>query len=170
MLTAIAHLAAGVPAPARAPALAPGGAPGPTPASVSTRAFVRWVPEPTAATVPLVRARVRALLQGWRVAADIADALLLAVSELVGNVVQHAAETGRMRVGVSCGAGWLRLEVADGAVAPPRLPDPDVEVDQDAEGGRGLLLVQLLVAEAGGELAVLVHELGKSVRVRIPLA
>ncbi|MFD9033217.1 ATP-binding protein [Streptomyces sp. NPDC059567] len=169
MLTATAHPAPGVPAPARAPALA--SAPGHAPASVSTRAFVRWVPEPTAATVPLVRGRVRALLEGWRVAADVADTLLLAVSELVGNVVQHAAAaTGRMRVGVSCGGGWLCLEVADGAVAPPRLPDPAFEVDQNAEGGRGLLLIQLMAAEVGGEIAVLVHELGKCVRVRVPLA
>jgi serine/threonine-protein kinase RsbW len=128
------------------------------------------VSEPTAATVPLLRGRVRALLDGWRVAADVADAFLLAVSELVGNVVQHAAAaTGRMRVGVSCGGGWLCLEVADGASASPRLPDPAVEVDPDAEGGRGLLLVQLMAAEVGGELLVLVHELGKSVRVRVPL-
>ncbi|MCX4524240.1 MULTISPECIES: ATP-binding protein [unclassified Streptomyces] len=139
----------------------------PTPA----RTFVHWVCAPTPASVPLVRTRVRAVLDGWRIAGDVADTLLLAVSELVGNVVQHAAaQTGRMRVGVSCGGGWLRLEVADGAAELPRLPDPAVQVELDAEGGRGLLLVQLLAAEAGGELAVLVHEFGKSVRVRVPIA
>lgn len=147
MLTAAAHPAPAVPA----------------------RVFVHWVDSPTAASVPLVRGRVRAVLEGWRIAADLADTLLLAVSELVGNVVRYAAAPGRMRVGVSCGEGWLRLEVADGAAALPRLPDPAAEVDPDAESGRGLLLVQLMAAEAGGELAVLAHEFGKSVRVCIPV-
>ncbi|HEY9369141.1 ATP-binding protein [Streptomyces sp.] len=148
-------------------------APARTTTPAPARAFAHWVAEPTAETVPLVRTRVRAVLEGWRIASDVADTLLLAVSELVGNVVRHAAAaTGRMRVGVFCGGGWLRLEVADGAADLPRLPDPsaEVDVDPDAEDGRGLLLVQLLAAEAGGELAVLVHEFGKSVRVRVPVS
>ncbi|MFB0629329.1 ATP-binding protein [Streptomyces sp. AB3(2024)] len=139
------------------------------PASVGT--FVHSVAAPTAASVPLVRGRVRAVLEGWRIAADLADTLLLAVSELVGNVVRHAAgETGRMYVRLACDRGWLRLEVADGATALPRLPGPAAAVTRDAEGGRGLLLVQRLAAEAGGELAVTADEFGKSVRVRVPAA
>ncbi|MFE3761333.1 ATP-binding protein [Streptomyces sp. NPDC059104] len=141
----------------------------PRPASVGT--FVHSVAAPTAASVPLVRGRVRAVLEGWRIAADLADTLLLAVSELVGNVVRHAAEeTGRMDVRLACDRGWLRLEVADGATALPRLPGPADAVTRDAEGGRGLLLVQLLAAEAGGELLVTADEFGKSVRVRVPAA
>ncbi|MEU9863633.1 ATP-binding protein [Streptomyces sp. NPDC047971] len=191
MLAATPPSAPGVPAPASAPApgsvrtaaSVPVAVPSPVshrpfrphtprraPVPASRRAFVRWVPEPTAATVPLVRGRVRALLEGWRIASDVADTFLLAVSELVGNVVRHAAATGRMRVAVSCGGGWLCLEVADAASALPRLPDPAAEVDRDAEGGRGLLLVQLMAAEVGGELVVIAHELGKRVRVRVPLA
>lgn len=57
---------------------------------------------------------MRATLDGWRVPVEVADALLLAVSELVGNVVRHAGGgAGRMRVAVVAGDGWLRLEVAD---------------------------------------------------------
>ncbi|ATZ22540.1 Histidine kinase-, DNA gyrase B-, and HSP90-like ATPase [Streptomyces lavendulae subsp. lavendulae] len=139
------------------------------PAPVGT--FVHSVAAPTAASVPLVRGRVRAVLEGWRIAADLADTLLLAVSELVGNVVRHAADaTGRMYVRLSCDRGWLRLEVADGASALPRLPGPAAAVTRDAEDGRGLLLVQLLAAEAGGELVVAADESGKSVRVRVPVA
>ncbi|MFI8521569.1 ATP-binding protein [Streptomyces sp. NPDC085481] len=157
LTTTAAHPALPVPAPARAH----------TPA----RAFAHWVAEPTTETVPLVRSRVRAVLEGWRIATDTTDTLLLAVSELVGNVVRHAAAaTGRMRVGISCDGGWLRLEVADGADGLPRVPDPSVEVDPDAEDGRGLLLVQLLATDAGGELAVAVREFGKCVQVRVPAA
>ncbi|WP_371675001.1 hypothetical protein [Streptomyces sp. NBC_01276] len=39
-----------------------------------------------------------------------------------------------------------------------------------AEDGRGLLLVQLPAAEAGGELGVTVDEFGKAVRVSVPAA
>ncbi|MFE2310965.1 ATP-binding protein [Streptomyces sp. NPDC059411] len=136
------------------------------------RGFARWAATPTAATVPLVRSRVRTLLEGWRVAADTADVLLLAVSELVGNVVLHAAgpATGRMRVGITLRGGWLQLEVSDRAASLPRLPHPRDEVDPDAEDGRGLLIVQLMTAESGGELTVTAHEFGKSVRVRVPAA
>ncbi|MEU7038893.1 ATP-binding protein [Streptomyces sp. NPDC046237] len=192
MLATTAHPAPRVPAtdhrPAPTPAHAtprspghaladsPGAAPTRAPdrtqaASTPTRIFVHWVPEPTAATVPQVRSHVRSLLERWRIATDVADALLLAVSELVGNVVQHAAAaTGRIRVAVSRGEGWLCLQVTDGAAALPHLPEPAAEVDPDAEGGRGLLLIQLMAAELGGELAVVAHELGKCVRVRVPLA
>ncbi|MER6200917.1 ATP-binding protein [Streptomyces sp. NPDC001586] len=135
----------------------------------AVRSFVHWVADPVAASVPQVRARVRATLEGWRVPCGAADVLLLAVSELVGNVVRHAG-VGRMRVGVAVGGGWLRLEVADRGAGLPRLPAPRAEIDPDSEGGRGLLIVQLMTAELGGELSVMVHEFGKSVRVRIPAA
>ncbi|MFD9405959.1 ATP-binding protein [Streptomyces sp. NPDC059989] len=139
------------------------------PARGGSRNFTHWVSDPVAATVPQVRARVRAALEGWRVSAEEADVLLLAVSELVGNVVRHVG-AGRMRVGVASGGGWLRLEVADQGAALPRLPAPSAMVDPDSESGRGLLLVQLLAAGLGGQLALTVDEFGKSVRVRIPVS
>ncbi|MET9610651.1 ATP-binding protein [Streptomyces sp. NPDC006512] len=129
--------------------------------------FVHWVTDPVAATVPQVRARVRDALDDWRVPGELADVLLLAVSELVGNVVRHAA-AGRMRVGVTRGGGWIRLEVADQGAGLPRLPLPRAEADLESEYGRGLLIVQLLAAESGGELSVVAGESGKSVRLRVP--
>ncbi|MGW6710514.1 ATP-binding protein [Streptomyces sp. NPDC054956] len=138
------------------------------PAASRIRSYGHWAAEPTAATVPLIRSRVRCVLDGWEIAAEIAEVLLLAVSELVGNVVLHAAEAGRLRVGVSLRGGWLQLEVADGASSLPRLPHPRAEVDPDAEGGRGLLIVQLMAAETGGQLSFRADEFGKSVRVRVP--
>ncbi|MCJ0869822.1 ATP-binding protein [Streptomyces sp. AP-93] len=140
------------------------------PAASQARDFGHWAAEPTAATVPLIRSRVRSVLDGWEVSAGIADVLLLAVSELVGNVVLHAADARRLRVGVSLRGGWLQLEVADGASALPRLPHPRGEVDPDAEDGRGLLIVHLMATELGGHLSVQAEEFGKSVRVRVPAA
>ncbi|MFJ7265493.1 ATP-binding protein [Streptomyces sp. NPDC099050] len=146
-------------------------APAPTPAPASrARGFGRWAAEPTAATVPLIRSRVRSVLDGWEVSAEIADVLLLAASELVGNVVLHAGGAGRLRVEVSLRGGWLQLEVADGSPSPPRLPHSRSEVDQDSEGGRGLLIVYLMTTEAGGRLSFQADEFGKSVRVRVPAA
>ncbi|MFF4294459.1 ATP-binding protein [Streptomyces vinaceus] len=161
--------AAGAPA-ASAPAI---GAPsGPldigAPASPRARTFAHWAAEPVPAAVPILRARVRSVLAGWPVSAEVVDVLLLAVSELAGNVVQHAAAGGRMRVGLAFDGGRLRLEVADQGLRPPRLPDPAEEIDPGAEGGRGLLIVQLLVAEAGGELSVVTSEFGTAVRVLLP--
>ncbi|MFJ7203615.1 ATP-binding protein [Streptomyces sp. NPDC098789] len=132
------------------------------------RAFARWAVEPTAAVVPLIRSRVRAVLDDWPVTAEIADVLLLAVSELTGNVVLHAAATRRMRVGVTLRAGWLHLEVTDGAPAPHRPPLPRTTTDPDAETGRGLLIIQLMAAEAGGELTFTAGEFGSRAKVRVP--
>ncbi|WP_314241479.1 ATP-binding protein [Streptomyces kutzneri] len=140
-----------------------------TSAVPAVRSFVHWVCDPVAASVPQVRSRVRATLDAWRVPADVVDALLLAVSELVGNVVRHAGGAGRMRVAVAEGGGWFRLEVADRGAGLPRLPAPRSEVGPESEGGRGLLMVQLLMAELGGELSVVAHEFGKAVRVRFPV-
>ncbi|WP_327387256.1 ATP-binding protein [Streptomyces sp. NBC_01207] len=135
----------------------------------AARSFVHWVCDPVAASVPQVRSRVRAVLDDWRVPVDVVDVLLVVVSELVGNVVRHAGVAGRMRVAVVEGGGWLRLEVADRGSALPRLPAPRTEVDAESEGGRGLLMVQLLTTELGGELSVVAREFGKAVRVRIPV-
>ncbi|MET3984643.1 ATP-binding protein [Streptomyces sp. PvR034] len=137
-------------------------------AAHQVRAYARWAVAPTAAVVPLIRSRLRAVLDGWPVTAEIADVLLLAVSELTGNVILHAAATRRMRVGVTLRAGWLRLEVTDGAPTPPRPPLPRTEADPDAETGRGLLIVQLMAAEAGGELTFTAGEFGNRAKVRVP--
>ncbi|MFD6889651.1 ATP-binding protein [Streptomyces sp. NPDC059957] len=155
--------------PATAPA-APAVPAAPTAPASPAPGCDHWAAEPTAATVPLIRSRVRSVLDGWEVSAEIADIVLLAVSELVGNVVLHAADAGRLRVGISLRGGWLQLEVADGASSLPRLPHPRGEADPDAEDGRGLLIVHLMAAEVGGQLSVQADEFGKSVRVRVPAA
>lgn len=114
-----------------APAPAPASAPEPVRAPVRGRGVARWAVEPTVAAVPLVRTRVRVVLEGWRVAAEVVDVLLLAVSELAGNVVQHAATNGRMRVAMvfdGDGCGWrspIRGSVRCGCRMPPRGSTPN---------------------------------------------
>lgn len=139
----------------------------PRPPVAPRLSFVYWAPSPTVATVPQVRARLRAVLEGWCVSSDVADILLLAVSELASNVVRHAgAVTERLCVAAGLDGGQLRLEVDDG---DPSLPYAAPGVGPDAESGRGLMIVNLLVVEAGGEVAVLRHDRGKTVRVRVPV-
>ncbi|MFI5671652.1 ATP-binding protein [Streptomyces sp. NPDC051704] len=179
MLTTATLPARAIPSGAPAGAVvagAPVGAAPVGPAPVATavpprvRRFARWAAEPEPASVPALRNRARAVLAGWPVRAEVADVLLLAVSELAGNVVRHAAAGGRMRIGLALDRGWLRLEVADRGVRPPRLPNPAAEVDPDSEGGRGLLIVQLLAVELGGELHVVAGEFGSSVCLLLPVA
>ncbi|MET9514711.1 ATP-binding protein [Streptomyces sp. NPDC002994] len=130
------------------------------------RTSAHWSFSPTAAAVPLIRARVRDALEVWRISLDLSDTLLLAVSELATNVVRHAASaTGRLRVTVTFGGGLLRLDVADG---DPSLPCVG-PVDLEAEGGRGLAIVGLLAAEAGGGVSVVAGRCGKAVRVCLPV-
>lgn len=71
-----------------------------------------------------------------------ADAVLLALSELVTNVVRHAPRSPVTDVGLSVAAGQLIVSVSD---AEPRLPD------LTPEGmGAGLWMVTELAAAHGG--------------------
>ncbi|WP_156722176.1 ATP-binding protein [Streptomyces apocyni] len=163
-----------VPAPLSAPvpaSVAPVGEPrAPSVIGAGCRS-VRWAPRPALSAVPCVRARVRGVLERWRIPAAITDALLMAASELVTNAVCHAGDVSdRLSVTVMRGRGWVLVEVADG---DPELPsvglEVGLEVALDAEGGRGLMIVQLLAAELRGVVAVLPRGRGKGVRVRVPL-
>ena len=69
---------------------------------------------------------------------EIAEAVVLAVSELVTNAVEHAGTRVELRAGVD--AGCLRIEVADGSGDLPRETEPR----PGTVGGRGLRLVQQL--------------------------
>lgn len=73
----------------------------------------------------------------------IGDDLALVVSELVTNAVRHAAPPVRLEL--QADAHRVTVAVADGS---PGRPVSRV-ADDDAEGGRGLRLVDLLAAETG---------------------
>ncbi|MFG2626401.1 ATP-binding protein [Streptomyces sp. NPDC048473] len=100
-------------------------------------------------SVPQARHAVRDLLnrQGVPVADDIADGLLLIVSELVTNAVKHAALLSpELAVEVAVGAEWVRVSVEDNHPYRPTA----LETDYAQTGGRGLLLVREITREAGG--------------------
>jgi two-component sensor histidine kinase len=94
-----------------------------------------------------------------------ADAVLLAVSELVTNVLRHAPHSPFTDVGITAAGDTLVVSVAD---AEPRLPDLTLE-----GMGAGLRMVAELAADYDGELSAepAVDHVGKVVLVRfeIPL-
>ncbi|KUL48343.1 hypothetical protein ADL22_09535 [Streptomyces sp. NRRL F-4489] len=121
-------------------------------------------------SVPQARHAVRDLLAEQRapVAAGTLDALLLIVSELVTNAVRHAALLSpHIAVQLGIGAGWLRIAVEDGHPYRPKA----LEADEGDVGGRGLWLVKVLTAEAGGKCGVEhTADGGKAIWAELPLA
>ncbi|MER6788957.1 ATP-binding protein [Streptomyces sp. NPDC000658] len=101
------------------------------------------------ASVPQARHAVRDLLdrQGVPITDDLAQGLLLIVSELVTNAVRHAAVLSpTLAVEIAVGAEWVRVSVED---SHPYRPTA-LETDHGRTGGRGLLLVREITREAGG--------------------
>ena len=107
--------------------------------------------------VSAARAEVEAAICAWCVAVD-PDVAALLTSELVTNAVTHAAaqpDRDARRAGaaeavllvIAADDAGLRVDVHDGSVALPVLTDCPAE--EDAETGRGLLLVTTLSADWG---------------------
>jgi anti-sigma regulatory factor (Ser/Thr protein kinase) len=96
------------------------------------------------------RGQLRRLVSVWEMRVDV-DVLVLLASELITNAVTHTetgtAGAGAISVCVRCLRGELRVEVHDGSHDMP-VPVP-LDVDDDAETGRGLMLVDALAAEWG---------------------
>src|ERR1700728_4898034 len=81
-------------------------------------------------------------------ACDDADALVLMLSELATNAVQHAATEFEVSVRVTPDCGTVRVEVSDGAAGYPAPEQPVPE----AARGRGLQIVQSLADAWGIEM------------------
>jgi anti-sigma regulatory factor (Ser/Thr protein kinase) len=90
------------------------------------------------------RAAARHVLSRWRLG-TILDPVLLVVSELVGNAVRHGRPPVGMRLRKT-GRG-VRVDVHDEETTTPRVRRP---VDE-AESGRGLVLIDAVAAESGVE-------------------
>ncbi|MER7937910.1 MULTISPECIES: ATP-binding protein [unclassified Streptomyces] len=103
--------------------------------------------ESTPASVRTARRVAYAWSRHCRVPADLVDALLLIVSELCTNAILYGSSDtigARVWMPYVC---ELRIEVADYTPSPP----PSVQHPEgDAESGRGLFLVNALVAAVGG--------------------
>ncbi|MDX2680038.1 ATP-binding protein [Streptomyces sp. NY05-11A] len=85
----------------------------------------------------------RAFLGLWNVNGELAENIVLAVSELVSNAIEHG--TGEVGFRLRYPDGELRIEVTDGNPAPAELRfagDDDVS-------GRGLFLVAVLSRKWG---------------------
>ncbi|WP_030328186.1 ATP-binding protein [Streptomyces sp. NRRL B-1381] len=124
--------------------------PGSAPADpVSYEGVWRFTAPAVDASVPGARHAVRDLLgrQGAPIEEDVLHGLLLIVSELVTNAVKHAALLSpELAVEVAIAADRVRVLVEDGHPYRPTA----LETDSAQTGGRGLLLVKVVTAEAGG--------------------
>lgn len=100
-------------------------------------------------SVPQARHAVRDLIgrQGVPIEDGVLQGLLLIVSELVTNAVRHAALLSpELAVEVAIGAERIRVSVEDNHPYRPAA----LVTDHAQTGGRGLLLVREITAEAGG--------------------
>ncbi|MEV6794526.1 ATP-binding protein [Streptomyces sp. NPDC051320] len=121
-------------------------------------------------SVPQARHAVRDLLRRQQVPVvdETVQCLLLIVSELVTNAVRHAALLSpEVAVEVAVGAAWIRVSVEDNHPYRPKA----LEADQGQTGGRGLMLVREMSAEAGGTCGVeQTASGGKVIWAALPLA
>jgi anti-sigma regulatory factor (Ser/Thr protein kinase) len=98
------------------------------------------------AAAAAARRVVEDAIRAWRVPVD-ADVAKLLTSELVTNAVTHGTQAAGTFVllTVACDTAALRVDVHDGSGDLPVID----EAPDDAETGRGLLLVTSLSAEWG---------------------
>lgn len=93
-----------------------------------------------------IRRIVRSYLAEWDLA-ELADAVELAVTELVANVVRHVPDR-RCTLLLLRQAAGIRAEVTDSSSELPATPG---NLSPDSEGGRGLLLLDAVVDKWGVE-------------------
>ncbi|MFI6276662.1 ATP-binding protein [Streptomyces sp. NPDC050988] len=96
-----------------------------------------------------VRRIVRSYLREWEMA-ELTDAVELGVTELLANVVRHVPDR-RCEFLLLRQVAGVRVEVMDGC---PRLPSIPAELSLEAEGGRGLVLLDAVADKWGVEPAV----------------
>ncbi|MFG2141864.1 ATP-binding protein [Streptomyces sp. NPDC048650] len=112
------------------------------PLSQTAGAFeVSFTPDKT--RVGHMRTITAAFLRKWDVGGSLAEYIVLAVSELVTNAVQHGF--GEVGLRVRFAARELRIEVSDGNSKPAELRC----ADDDDESGRGMFIVAFFSTDWG---------------------
>jgi anti-sigma regulatory factor (Ser/Thr protein kinase) len=104
---------------------------------------VSWSLDPTPGAPGRVRRWVRTILTSWNIGVDHAEDVVLVITELVANVVDHAAT--RMTVTINRGPGVVSVAVSDGSNLLPRLQP----LSSQAARGRGLQLIDALSVRWG---------------------
>jgi anti-sigma regulatory factor (Ser/Thr protein kinase) len=112
---------------------------------MSTRSASIELP-PTSGSVTGARRLVRELLRVWDVPHDHEDVVLL-MTELVANVVDHVAGEADLTLELSVSDGRLRIGVADGSSIHPVVR----ERSNDRPRGRGLRMVEAIADRWGAE-------------------
>lgn len=107
---------------------------------------VCWSYNPAPDAPAGVRRRLGPVLEAWRVEGETAEDVLLVVTELVANVVDHAGTP--FEITLHREPGVLHVSVRDGCTAPP---EPRGRNPQ-ASRGRGLLVVQAVCRDWGYEV------------------
>jgi anti-sigma regulatory factor (Ser/Thr protein kinase) len=96
--------------------------------------------------IPHLRRIVRSFLSEWGMP-ELSDAVELAVTELLANVVRHVPDRRCALLLLRQPTG-VRVEVTDGC---DRLPSLPALLDTEAETGRGLVLLDAVVDKWGVE-------------------
>jgi anti-sigma regulatory factor (Ser/Thr protein kinase) len=99
----------------------------------------------------IARRLTLATLKAWDVGEDTADQVVLAVSELVTNAVEHALPPVALQLARPCGHRLLRVEVTDGG--PARAPGAWTASCEPDEHGRGSMIVDFMATAHGTRLA-----------------
>lgn len=113
-------------------------------------------------TIRVPRKLVELALHNWNLD-HLASAATVIVSELATNTLKVVPGT-EIEVGVSLDDTWLRIEVWDESPVIPSVPaDLALELEQDAEGGRGLWVVSHMADKFGIDTAPSVQGHGKTI-------
>jgi hypothetical protein len=101
-----------------------------------------WDAPPPPRDLPATRAKATTVLGEWGVHGEAAEPILLVLTELLTNAVEHAGPP--LRVTLRLAREFVRVEVRDAAPEPPRFHP------QEAEGrGHGVQLVAALALRHG---------------------